>query len=119
MHEMSLVRSLLSHVEAIVQDHQAESVEEVCVEIGPLSGVEIELVKSAFAQLVGEASQANTAMTVREAPLVIHCRDCDRESELVDFVFRCLTCGSGRVRIVRGDEFRLVSVTLRESPAHV
>lgn len=113
MHEMSLVRNLMSQVQAIVTDNHAESAEEILVEIGPLSGVETELVKSAFLQLVDECGQSNAKLTVHEIPLVVRCRDCDRESDLNDFVFRCHECNSGRVQVVRGDEFRLVSVTLQ------
>lgn len=118
MHEMSLVRSLLSQVQSIVTENQAESVEEVLVEIGPLSGVEIELVKSAFTQLVSKEGKFFGKLTIHQVPLVVRCLDCDRESELRDFVFRCYACKSGRVQVVRGDEFRLVSVTLNETHSH-
>ncbi len=119
MHEMSLVRSLMSQVQAIVTDNQAESADEILVEIGPLSGVEIELVKIAFVQWVSELGSMNARLTVHEVPLVVRCRDCNCESELNDFVFRCRECSSGRVQVVRGDDFRLVSVTLNESQSHV
>jgi hydrogenase nickel incorporation protein HypA/HybF len=118
MHEMSLVRNLISQVQSIVRDNQAESAEEVLVEVGPLAGVEIELVKSAFTQLGSEGDQGIGKLTIHSVPLVIRCRDCDGESELNDFVFRCPVCKSGHVQVIRGDEFRLVSITLNETHSH-
>lgn len=119
MHEMSLVRSLLSQVQAVVADYHAESADEIVVEIGPLSGVEIELVKSAFVQLACEDGQPGGQLIVHEVPLVVRCCDCDVESELSDFVFRCQKCSSGRVQVVCGDEFRFVSVSLNMRGVHV
>ena len=118
MHETSLVRRLLLQVREIVTDNHAESAAEILVEIGPLAGVEIEQVMSAFEQLVKDVSPMSTRLTVHEVPLIVRCRDCNRESELNDFVFRCHECSSGRVQVVRGDEFRLVSVVLNESNLH-
>ncbi|TWU46702.1 hydrogenase maturation nickel metallochaperone HypA/HybF [Rubripirellula reticaptiva] len=118
MHELSLVKSLLSQVRSIVVDNKSESAEEVVVEIGPLSGVEVELVRSAFNQLSSELNQSGTTLTIHEVPLVVRCLDCGCESEVRGFVFRCQHCSSGRVQVIRGDEFRLVSVTLTESPVN-
>jgi hydrogenase nickel incorporation protein HypA/HybF len=119
MHEISLVRSLLSQVQTLVTDNNADSAEKIVVDIGPLSGVEIELVKSAFVQLAGENGQPGAELIVHEVPLVVRCRDCDLESELSNFVFRCHKCNSGSVQVIRGDEFRLVSVTLNTSDIYV
>lgn len=115
MHEMSLVRALLTQVDRIVDEHSARGAAGIEVEIGPLSGVEIELVRSAFDQLVTSSHSKDAILSIKKAPLVIECRSCGRESELSQFVFRCSECESGRVRVVRGDEFRLLSVTVEET----
>ena len=47
MHEESLVRSLLEQVRRLVREHAAETVERIEVEVGPLSGVELDLLRSA------------------------------------------------------------------------
>ena len=51
MHEASLVESLLEQVQTLVSEHGGGDVEVVEVEIGPLSGVEPELVDLAFQRL--------------------------------------------------------------------
>jgi hypothetical protein len=51
MHEESLVRSLLHQVEDLARQHHATEVDDIEVEIGPLSGVESLLVQEAFERL--------------------------------------------------------------------
>ncbi len=107
MHEFSLVRSLLEQVERIVTEQGGRAAVEVRVEIGPLSGVEPLLVKEAFSQLSVDAT-----LIIDEVPLMARCHSCAREFELKDFRFACPHCNSRETSIVRGDTFRLMSVTV-------
>ncbi len=131
MHEMSLIKRLLLQVQEIAREHHSDFVGEITVELGPLSGVEPELVRIAFEQVVGRAeapqvggalarsTTQNATLTIRKVPLVVRCLQCDGESDVNNFIFLCDNCGSGRVRIVSGDAFRLLSVTLCERAARV
>lgn len=113
MHEHSLVRSLLGQVERLRIEQGGEQVREVRVENGPLSGVESMLVAAAFARLRHDIPAAAVAeLFIDEAPLEVQCPRCGRDSEVRDFRFRCGCCGHDAVRVVRGDTFQLVSVTL-------
>ena len=112
MHEHSLVRTLLGQVDRLCKTHGGVSVLEVRVQIGPLSGVEPLLVASAFERLQDGTSAADAELVINEVPLEVQCPHCGQESEIRDFCFRCQRCGHDNVRIVRGDEFQLVSVKL-------
>ena len=112
MHEQSLIRTLLKQVEEIRRQHDAEQVVEVRVEVGPLSGVEPLLLESAFEQLVPDSMAVGARLVIDEVSLLARCASCDCDFEVDDFVFRCHQCG-GNVRVVRGDELQLVSVSLR------
>ncbi len=107
MHEISLVRSLLEQVDRIVTEQGGRAAVEVRVEIGPLSGVEPLLVKEAFAQLVGHGT-----LIIDEVPLVARCHSCHTEFEVEHFRFICPHCRNRETSIVRGDAFRLLSVTV-------
>lgn len=134
MHEMSLVRCLLRQVEQIAgsrlvnknsvhknsaDNSNAAAVREVTIELGPLSGVESDLVTSAYKQLINETSFGNAELIIQEVPLVIRCLRCRCDSSVNEFIFRCSHCGSGSVQVIRGDEFRLVSITVDEGAARV
>jgi hydrogenase nickel incorporation protein HypA/HybF len=114
MHESSLVRSLLDQVETIRLEQDGLAVDEVRIEIGPLSGVEPLLVSSAFSQLAPACGMNSVRLVIDEVPLSARCPKCGPvEIELVRI--SCPNCGSQDVRIVSGDEVRLHSVTIRQA----
>jgi hydrogenase nickel incorporation protein HypA/HybF len=112
MHETSLVEALLEQVQRICADDGASSVEEVHVQLGPLSGVEPLLVTTAFEWLKQGTSAAAAQLVIENVPLEAVCSHCGLESEIHDFRFFCGHCGHDDVQVVRGDEFQLVSVTV-------
>lgn len=113
MHEYSLVQSLLNQVEQLRSDHNGVLVEVVTVEIGPLSGVEPQLITSAFEQLAPQQFSMMPRLEIRLVDLSIRCRACDVESSLTDISFKCPKCSSSRVKIISGDQFRLIDVRLQ------
>lgn len=118
MHEESLIRSLLHQVEELAQHHQATTVEDIEVEIGPLSGVEPLLVQEAFERLRMAFRWPDCSLLITKVGLTVFCNQCSKESELLDFHFVCCHCGATSLRILRGDEFRLLNVRMQiESPA--
>lgn len=114
MHEASLVRTLLNKVAALLAEHGGGSVEQIQVELGPLSGVEPLLIQSAFEQLAPGHAMTEARLIINEIPLEAKCRRCGTLFEIECFKFRCTTCESFDVHVVRGDEFRLLNVTIRQ-----
>lgn len=112
MHEASLVKSLLGQVDAIRVEQAGSDVDEVRVEIGPLSGVEPLLFETAFARLAPQFGMEGTRLVVDEVPLAARCRRCG-PIEIRQFRFLCPSCGATEVQVVGGDEVRLSSVTIR------
>ena len=121
MHEFSLVRSLLEQVDRVVTSQGGRAAVEVRVEIGPLSGVEPLLMKEAFIELSGSRSRETsvrtltssaTTLIIDEVPLTARCHSCHTEFELESFRFVCPHCDSRETSVVRGDAFRLISVTV-------
>lgn len=112
MHETSLVRSLLMQVEQIAAQHGSACVTRVEVEVGPLSGVEPLLVRSAFDRLVDRSRWPSAELAIEEVSLEARCRSCGAEFSIEDFAFRCPRCASSSVRVTRGDQFRLLNVSI-------
>jgi hydrogenase nickel incorporation protein HypA/HybF len=113
MHEESLIRSLLRQVEDIARQHQAVAVDEIQVEVGPLSGVEPLLLQDAFERLKDSLSWSGAKLSVQEIGLDVLCTSCNNESQLKDFRFVCCACGSTELQVLRGDAFRLLNVNLQ------
>ncbi len=112
MHEFSLVKSLLLQVVDIAEQHHAACVQEVRIEIGPLTGVEKILVQEAFHLLVSEYVSSDCRLIIVEVPLQGVCDSCKKSIVIQDFRFQCATCGSSNIHITSGDTFRLLDVTI-------
>lgn len=115
MHEASLVSTLLHQVSELRIQHQADAVEEIVVEIGPLSGVESLLIRSAFDRLAPDHGMEHTRLVIREIPLEAKCLACDALFEIERFKFLCTHCGATNIQVIRGDEVRLVNIAVRQS----
>lgn len=118
MHELSLCLDMIDQLEGLVATHQARAVGWARVRIGMLSGVEPQLLESAFT-IAKAGTVADAAELITElVPPVVACAACGRESEVSPGNLRCPGCGSGETRLVRGGELILASVELivEESP---
>ncbi|MBL8818048.1 MAG: hydrogenase maturation nickel metallochaperone HypA [Planctomyces sp.] len=112
MHEESLVRGLFQQVDRLVEKNCGVTAREINVEIGTLSGVEPELLFSAFKRLVGQSAFPAASLNVTVSLLTACCEDCGSESEVRDFRFVCPQCEGRRLHVISGDSVRLLSVVL-------
>ena len=82
MHEYSIVRALISRVEAEARSHGALSVQRLQVRIGELAGVEPTLLASAFAQARARTICRNAALEIEAVPARWRCPRCDGPAHL-------------------------------------
>ncbi len=108
MHEVTICDSLLDLVEETARKHNARRVSVVRIRIGEISGVVPELLQHAFEILAPERKITREASLVmdRVKPLA-HCEACGRDFEPEEYIFICPACGSGRTRLLAGDELSL------------
>jgi len=107
MHELSVCMSLLEQVAAIASERSAASVVKIELDIGPLSGVEAELLRNAYpiaaAGTIAEAAE----LVIHEANIVVRCSDCGAETAAVPNRLVCGACGDFRTQVISGDEMIL------------
>lgn len=111
MHEYSLMRALLRQVEALAEQHRAVGVREIVLSVGEFSGVEVELLPLAFAELSQGTLAAAAVLSVESVPLEGICQICERSNHIESFRFLCSACG-GPVRVVRGEELLVERILL-------
>lgn len=118
MHELSICQALIEQVESLARKEGALQVVQVRIGIGPLSGVEPQLLQQAF-QLARAGSIAATAsLLVDHLPVRVSCRECGQETEAEVANLTCGNCGDWHTQLVSGDEMLLTQVELvRETPA--
>jgi hydrogenase nickel incorporation protein HypA/HybF len=107
----------MGQLEDIAAREQAERILGVRLRIGPLSGVEPQLLADAF-PIAAAGTLAETAhLDIDTQPVQVRCLSCHRESDATPNRLLCAHCGDFRTQLISGDEMLLVSVELerRES----
>jgi hydrogenase nickel incorporation protein HypA/HybF len=112
MHELSVCLGLIGQVERIALEHNARAVDKIMVRIGPLSGVEIPLLRRAYTLACAGTIAANAELVTETQPLHVSCETCGVVSEAQINRLICGACGDYHTRLVSGDEMILESVEL-------
>lgn len=76
MHEYSIVQALISQVEDQARRHGATSVGRIELRIGELSGVEVELLRTAFEVLRERSLCAGAELAIELVPATWTCPTC-------------------------------------------
>jgi hydrogenase nickel incorporation protein HypA/HybF len=111
MHELSVCLSLLREVERAAR---GRAVAEIAVAVGPLSGVEPQQLKRAFAVARAGTIAERAKFVCHVKPVRFACSACGQEVEVPLNALVCPACGDWQVRLCSGDELLLESVTLGE-----
>ena len=112
MHELSVCYGLLSQVERVAREHQAQGVARIVLQIGPLSGVEPALLRRAWPVAAACSIAADAALEIEAAELRVSCSSCGAESTATANRLLCGACGDYRTRVTSGDELILRTLEL-------
>lgn len=112
MHELSVCYALLQSVERIVAERNADSVSTIVLKIGPLSGIEVPLLRRAY-PLAAKGTVAESAQLIFETgDVIVRCNQCGSETAVPANRLLCTSCGDFRTQLVSGDEMLLQRVEL-------
>ena len=114
MHELAICRSLMGQVEHIAREREAHSVSLIIIGLGPLSGVEAELLKNAYTIARAGTVAASAKLIVEYLPVRVKCSQCGSESEALPNKLLCKQCGDWRTSLISGDELMLMSIELEK-----
>ncbi len=112
MHEYSVVQALLKQVEDIAKENEAQKVSKIVVKIGVMSGIEAHLLEIAFNTFKEKTICDNAKFVMNIQPLIITCRDCNKESQLEKIHYCCQKCQSTNVEVTDGEDMFLMSLEM-------
>lgn len=112
MHELSICLSLLDQVKTIAAEHQAHAVTLIRLRIGPLSGVEPQLLANAYPLAAAGTIAEHARLEIDSTAVRVRCRDCAAESEAGPNRLLCSQCGSYRTQVISGEDMLLASLEL-------
>jgi hydrogenase nickel incorporation protein HypA/HybF len=115
MHERSLIRALLRQVEDVAAEHPGSHIQTIRVRVGEFSGVQPELLASAYYDLIENTPFRGAALDMEQVPLEGCCDQCGNCFRIERFNFQCNQCGSLRVTLSGGEEMLLDSITMEET----
>ena len=106
----------MSQVETIAHEHHAVRITSITVGIGPLSGVEEQLLKNAYPVASAGTIADGADLQVRLTPLLVKCTKCGKQSEVKPNRLVCGYCGEWRTELISGDELLLLCIELDKPP---
>jgi hydrogenase nickel incorporation protein HypA/HybF len=112
MHELSVCQALLDQVTEIAREHRAQSVERILLRVGPLAGVEPQLLADAFPLARAGTVAERAELVIEPSAIRVRCRSCGAESDASANRLLCGACGDWQTTVVSGDELLLASVEL-------
>ncbi len=112
MHELSVCLSLLQQLETIARQNDAATVDQVFLKVGPLSGVEPDLLRKAYPLAVAGTVAEKAELFIEYGEIVVKCTECGAESAAKPNRLLCAACGDYRTRLIGGDEMILERVEL-------
>jgi hydrogenase nickel incorporation protein HypA/HybF len=115
VHELSVCLSLLEQLQSIAAERGAERVTRIELGIGPLSGVESELLRNAWPIAAAGSIAEEAELLIDEAGIVVRCTACKAETTATVNKLICGKCGDFRTSLVSGDEMTLLRVELADT----
>jgi hydrogenase nickel incorporation protein HypA/HybF len=107
MHELSLCESVLQILEQQAEAQQYRKVKTVWLEIGALSGVEIEALRFSFDIVVQGSLADHARLEIIEVPGQAWCLPCGRNVAVQQLYDQCPHCGSHQLQVNGGDQMRI------------
>jgi hydrogenase nickel incorporation protein HypA/HybF len=113
VHELSICQSMLNQVAAIAAERQALGVASITLRIGPLAGVEPDLLQHAFPLARAGTVAADARLIIEWLPIRVRCEKCGAETDAAANRLLCGECGDWHTQLISGDELLLASVELQ------
>ena len=112
MHEFSLADDILRIVLATAVEHQLQSVAQVKLQVGRLSGVSTEALEYAWGFLRdGEQVTAQAELEITHIDGSGHCTACGYSGAVTEPLRICPSCGATALCFTRGEEFMLTQIS--------
>lgn len=107
MHELSIALGIVKIAEAEKAKAGAATIESIELQIGTLSGIELDSLDFAWPIAVKDTSLENAERKIDLVKGLATCMDCEQEFELTNVFDPCPLCNSYFKNITHGKELRV------------
>ncbi|MBX7109040.1 MAG: hydrogenase maturation nickel metallochaperone HypA [Chitinophagales bacterium] len=114
MHELSIANSVLSIAEKAAPAANDGTVSAVNLQIGALSGIETDALTFAFSVIREDTLLKHAVLNIEIIPGEAACLQCALVFAIEGYSSACPQCGSNAIRIQKGKELKVISLTVEE-----
>lgn len=107
MHEMSICESIRNILEDQAREQRFGRIDRVALEIGPLSGVEVEALKFGFDVVMKGSLAEKAKLEIIETSASAWCLPCGKNVAIGERYDPCPDCGSHQMQVTAGEELRI------------
>jgi hydrogenase nickel incorporation protein HypA/HybF len=107
MHEMSLCEGILQVIESEAERQGFKRVKNVWLEIGDLSGVELDAMRFGFEAVMRGSLADGAGLEIIRLPGTAWCLQCAKTVEVAQRYAECPDCGGFQLQVTGGDEMRI------------
>jgi hydrogenase nickel incorporation protein HypA/HybF len=107
MHEMAIAEGILGIVEDAARDQGFSRVKEIRLEIGALSGVEVEALRFCLGAVLHDSVAAGARIELETLPGAGWCLVCGETVPIAALYDACPQCGGYQVQATGGTEMRV------------
>lgn len=115
MHELSVCVALIEQVVDVARQQDAVSVDRIVLKVGPLSGIEPDLLENAYPLAAAGTLAADAELVIESTDVIVRCSECETESQVLPNRLLCASCGGYRTQVVSGDEMILQRLEFSKS----
>ena len=113
MHELSIAQSIVELAVEQALSHQANSIEELELEIGALAGIDMIALDFALESAIKGSMLENARIIKQHTSGEGRCGDCDNMFTVENLYTSCPFCGSYIVNIIKGKELKIKSIVIK------
>ena len=114
MHELSIAQSILSIAENAVPGNCTAQVTSVALQIGELSGIEVESLKFAFSVIREDTRLSKADLTIQVVEGEAECSQCQTTFPIHSYGTCCPECAGYSMKILKGREMRVLNIEVDE-----
>ena len=113
MHELSLLENVRTILEEHARSQHFQTVENITLEIGVLSCVELDALTFAFASVMKDSLAEYAELKFKRIEGQGRCFECSQLTPMLELYDVCAHCGHFRVEIVSGLEMKITELKVR------
>lgn len=112
MHELSIAQSIISLAESAIPKDNPGSITAVKLQVGELSGIEIDPLQFSFNIIKENTKLKNAELVIEIIPGEALCNECGKSFHLNSFGNGCPSCKSFKLIITKGKEMKVVNISV-------